>query len=102
MNVVPQAWEAGNLVRARELLERQRPRGDEEDLRGFEWRYFWRLCQDGSRHTFDGHTGGVTAARFSPDGKTLASASHDGSVRLWDVAGLRAIVPLEGHKAEVT
>jgi WD40 repeat protein len=32
------------------------------------------------------HSANVYALAFSSDGRTLASASHDGSVKLWDVA----------------
>jgi eukaryotic-like serine/threonine-protein kinase len=95
LNVAQQAWESGNLTRARDLLERQRPSQGTEDLRSFEWRHLWQLCRDGSLHTFRGHAEGVTAAAFSPDGTTLASASLDGIVRIWDVAARRATVILE-------
>jgi WD40 repeat protein len=38
--------------------------------------------------TFTGHAGPITALVVSPDGKTLASGSEDGTAVLWDVADL--------------
>ncbi len=43
------------------------------------------------------HGAGVTAVDFSPDGKTLASASRDGALLLWDAATGRELRRLSGQ-----
>ena len=47
-----------------------------------------------------GHNYGVWGVRFSPDGKTVASASGDKTVKLWSLDG-RELTPLEGHNKQV-
>jgi WD40 repeat protein len=47
------------------------------------------------------HQGPVFLVRFSPDGKTLASASLDKTIRLWDAATGRELRQLKGHDATV-
>jgi eukaryotic-like serine/threonine-protein kinase len=41
-----------------------------------------------------GHTNAVMCAAFSPNGRILATGSHDETVRLWDVSDCRAVATL--------
>ena len=47
--------------------------------------------------TLEGHTDGVAAVAFSPDGQRLASESGDGTVKLWDAGSGSLLQTLEGH-----
>src|SRR5258706_1448325 len=49
-----------------------------------------------------GHASEVTSISFSPDGRFLASASCDGTVKLWDAANGRELRTLSGHTECVT
>jgi WD40 repeat protein len=101
MNLAQRAWERRDLAGALELLEGHRPRPGDHDVRGFEWRHLWRLCQGEARASFTGHVGVVTSVAFSPDGRLLASGGGDRSVRLWEVATGREVALLSGHTQEV-
>ena len=53
-----------------------------------------------AKNRLEGHTSIVYEVRFSPDGQTLASASADGTVRLWSRDGT-PLNTLEGHTSSV-
>jgi len=137
MNLANQAWNSGNLPRVVELLEQHRAaptapsalggvgRAGPEDLRSFDWRYLWRLCNR-QRKTIPlckheevaGWDSVFTKASpflISPNGQFLAVSTYEGGttgrfdeVRLWDVTAgtLRKTIVVKtfdaGAKAWVT
>src|SRR5262245_66141005 len=96
MNLAQQSWENADVGRVEELLESHRSRSGDEDLRGFEWYYLWRLS-----HRFSStllHNNALHPVAFSPDWKRLATGSDDCStVKRWETATGQELLTLKGH-----
>ncbi|MET0277409.1 MAG: c-type cytochrome [Pseudorhodoplanes sp.] len=60
----------------------------------------WRNGNPLPERTFEGHTAPIVSLAVSPDGKWIASASWDRTVRLWPLAGGEPRV-LDGHNQNV-
>jgi len=45
--------------------------------------HLWNAAGGSLRTNLHGHTQRVVSVAYSPDGKTLATGSYDGTVRLW-------------------
>ncbi len=108
MVLARQALDSGNLGRAMELIEKYNPiktsanpasdskatsRG-KPDLRGWEWRFLWQLVQSEELCTLGSHSNVVQLIAFSPDGRSVATASQDNTLKLWDVPGRREIAAI--------
>ncbi|MCZ8261419.1 MAG: c-type cytochrome [Beijerinckiaceae bacterium] len=60
----------------------------------------WRAGESRPHRVLEGHAGPIAGLALAPDGRVLASASWDGTVRLWPLAGGEAQV-VEGHRGPV-
>ncbi len=62
----------------------------------------WDSNTNSSKHILKGHEDYIACLAYSPDGKIIASGSHDQTVRLWDVKTGKHIRTLTGHQDNIT
>jgi eukaryotic-like serine/threonine-protein kinase len=94
--------ERGDYVNARNFLREYFPREGSEELRGFEWRYWWKLSAGRQLRTFP--VGGIIHdMAWSPDGRLIAEGDSDGIVKLLRVeTGEVAAVLTNGSGREIS
>src|SRR5215467_7788593 len=93
MNVVQQALKENNLGRARMLLNRQKPRSHELDLRNWEWRYLWSQARADAHEIFVvGPRWSASPLSFSADGRMLARELHGTNSVVTDLVSRRAVL----------
>lgn len=87
LNVVQTALAEADLVHARELLDRHRPAPGQRDLRGFEWRYLWNLCQGDEEFVLEPLIEWPRRVVFSHTGRMLAAGKQSGNLSvIWNLA----------------
>lgn len=101
VNLASEAIQGGDYGLARRTLAALKPNPGEPDLRGFEWRYLWNLCQGDELAALTGHEWIVTCAAFSPDGKFIVTGSADRTVKVWDAQKLQPITTLSAATGSV-
>jgi WD40 repeat protein len=104
INLSQRAHQGGHLARVRQLLQPalSNPANEKQnDLRGFEWFYYWRLASH--RPVSLGQVDYVGHMEISPDGKLLATVTEGmGQLKLWNLATQEEFAKLDAHKDRAT
>lgn len=64
--------------------------------------YIINVASGKTERVIKGHDDVITSATFSPSGKTIATSSHDKTIRLWDIDNGDALHIYKGHSSTVS
>jgi len=92
MTLVQQAMAENNMGHAWMLLDHQRPQSEEEDLRGWEWRYLWGQTRPDEHKVFLSGTRRLHSLEYSGDGRLL----------LWHTQGELKVANVETGQTVLT
>ena len=94
MKLAHAAWRDGKVGGALELLRAQPP-----EFRGFDWRYVFSLClaSESPNEVLATNASGFTAVDYSPDQRTVALGTGDGSVEVYDAQSRQRVKRWSAH-----
>ena len=115
MSKAQEAWQDANIGRMQKLLSRyEQPAAPDSanagnDMRGFEWRYLWRLANGTLQTKQLAQPGEAYLTAFAPGGEKLALASAEARITqsaqftasIWDTVSGRPPVTLNNLKSPV-
>jgi len=61
------------------------------DLRGWEWRYLWQLCQADESAKLQANAPSIGAMAISQDGRMLAAETGENRIAMWDLMSRRMV-----------
>ena len=96
MNVIQKAWDEYQVGWVAELLKETVSLSG----RGFEW-FYWQRQMHQELKTLRGHRGALSSVAFSPDGERIATASYDGTAKVWDVQSGKVQLTCQAHAGAV-
>ena len=100
MSLAANEYENSNLNRLREIVDKYRTvKNGDEDLRGFEWYFLNGLLSPSAKLKVLRQPDEIWSAKFSPDGKFIATAGNDNRVRVFNVATGQTITSNEQNGA---